>query len=825
MSALREHLLWHGFEAPGVVSLWDGGYMKTFAFRGPDIASASPAERVRVSERLNDVVRQLGPRWAWHKECQNVEMPGYPKSQWPTAASALLDAERAAECTQVGAQFDFRHYLTLTEGAPNRALAATKELITSGSNSDPRQRQRDDFRSACDGISKQLRGVVNLEELDDDDTATYLHSTVSTQRHRVCADDHEILSESLSDETFTRGLGLARLGGSYVSVLTLGGFPRRAYPQMLDALGRLRFEFRWVTRWVSIHTAKIQKMMNSRELKALGQIEYFQDMALARLSGKEKEAPRRKNRAQEEMAAEAGEAMTRLGTRGFGHMTTTFIVAVRPVGRAGVSEDVSMDQARRRCLANTSDLQTLLQQHSGLVVRREFLEQVKPWRMALPGNRELGRRTFTLSTRNLADLMPTSSVWQGSECDAELAKTTGTRRAWMYTADPVPMRINTDVPGGAAHTLLFGATGQAAKSTLANHLATQFLGWPNAQIISFSVGRSELGPVILNGGAVYSIGAPNSLAFQPLAYVDEPNELRAQLEWLQVCLDVLGEETTPARTEALTASLRLVATYAQARRTMTELVRDLSTRSPDLALALKVFTHAGHYGHIFDGDCADATKRHRWTMFDLSQLLKMSTRAIIPACAHMLHRVERWFDGSPTLLHMDEVQEWLGHEQLQTFVKKGLNTRRKDNVRLLMVTPTPSNLAQHPSLMASAKSACATKIYGPDSEALTQSVSYADLGVGQAELEQIAVMPLGSYLLKNMRGSRQFALKAGPIALALTGMSRPDELTLLAEIAERCSNADEALWELLDAKGLSDTARRLLGCKSEKRADLADAAQ
>lgn len=820
MSAIRDHLLWHGFEAPGTVSLWDGGYMKSYAFRGPDIASASAAERVRVSERLNDVVRQLGPRWAWHKECQNVEMPGYPRSQWPTAASALLDAERAEECTQVGAQFDFRHYLTLTEAAPNRAIAATKELMTSGNGDDPRRRQRDDFRRACDGISKMLRGVVHLEELDDDDTATYLHSTVSTQRHRVSADDHDVLSESLGDETFTRGLGLARLGRSYVSVMTLGGFPRRAHPQLLDDLNRLRFEFRWVTRWVAMGTSRAQKMMNSRELKALGQVEYLQDMALARLAGKQKDEPRRKNRVQEAMANEAGEAMTQLSTRGFGHMTTVFVVAVKPVARAGVPASVVLDEAKRRCLSNADDLKTLLQQHN-LIVRPEFLEQVKPWRMSLPGNRELGRRTFPVSTRNLADLMPTSSVWQGAECDAQLVKKTGVRRSWMYTADPVPFRFNTDVPGGAAHAVLFGATGQAAKSTLLNHLAMQFLGWPGAQIVSFSVGRSELGPVILNGGAVYSIGAPDSLAFQPLAFVNEPDELGAALEWLHVCLDVLGEETTPARTEALTASLRLVATYERRRRTMTELVRDLTTRSPDLALAFRVFTHQGHYGHVFDGDDATAVKRHRWTMFDLSRLLGMSKTAIIPTCAHMLHRVERWFDGSPTLLCMDEIQEWLGHEQLQAFVRKGLNTRRKDNVRLLMVTPTPSNLAQHPALMASVKSACASKIYGPDSEALTQAASYADLGVNPVELEQIAKMPLGSYMLKNLRGSREFALRAGEIALTLTGMSSPDELTLLADIAERCSNADEALWELMLSKGLTEKARRLLGCKYEGLADAA----
>lgn len=810
MSKLSEHMPWCTFEAPGTIALWDGGYSKCFRFRGTDITNASPSERVRMSERLNTAVRSLGPRWAEHVEGQNNEVAGYQKSEWPTTASKLLDAEREALIASRGRQYAFSQYLTLTEAPPSKAVALTKHLMSSGGTSQ-RDGQRDDFRRACDGLSKLLRGVVSLEDLDDDETATYLHSTVSTQRHPVSADDHEILSESLGDETFTRGFGLGRLGRSYIAVMSLGAFPKRAHPQFLAALEKLPFEFRWVCRWVGMDRSKAKAMMATREEKALGATEYFKDIAIAKLTGQSKEPPKRHDREQVALATEAGEAMTQLSTRGYGHMTTIFTVC---------------DRNAQRCLEKKAELKAVVQQQAGLIVRDETIEQVKPWRMSLPGNRETGRRTFPLNTRNFADMLPSSSVWRGRDCDVYLAKQTGVRRSWAYTADPVPFRINTDVPGGAAHTLVFGATGQAAKSTLANILAMQFLGWPKAQIISFSVGRSELGPVILNGGAIYSIGAPDSLAFQPLAFVNEPAELRAALEWLQVCLEVVGVEATPARVEALGDALGLLSGVDQRRRTMTELVRDLSTRSPDLALALKAFTRAGHYGHIFDGDDAAAVMRHRWTMFDLSIVLGMSRQALIPACAHMLHRVERWFDGSPTLLHMDEIQEWLGHGSLQRFVKKCLNTRRKDNVRVLMVTPTPSLLAEHKELIGSVMSGCATTFYGPDSKVQTLANSYRAMGVSDVEIEHIKSLKLGEYMLKNQFGTRVFNLRSdGPISLALTGMSSPEELTLLADIGKRCSNADEALWELLEVKGLAKKARSLLGCKDETYHVLADAAQ
>jgi len=811
MTRLSEYLPWYAFEAPGTVALWGGGYQKTYRFRGTDVTSASEDERLDLAERLNSAVRTLGPRWTWHVEGQNVEVSGYPKADWPTTASRLLDASRAALCTGTGKQYEFRHFLTLTQTAHSRALAIAKHLVTAGNGMSERDQRRDEFRHACDGLAKHLRGVVSTDELDDDDTATYLHSTVSTRHHRVRAADHEILSETLGDQTFTRGLGLARLGESYMAVMTLGGFPRESHPQILAALERLPFEFRWVTRWITLDRRHAKAMMSAREVKALGSMDYWQDLALAKLQGKDKEQPVRQDREQRELAREAGEAMTRLSTRDFGSMTTVFTVC---------------DRSARRCLEKRTELESLLQQQHGLVVRRETVEQVKPWRMSLPGNTESGRRTVPLNSRNLADFLPTSSVWHGMECDRGLAKATGVRRPWMYTADPVPMRINTDVPGGAAHAIVFGATGQAAKSTLANHLAMQFFGWPNAQVVSFSVGRSELGPVILSGGVVHSVGSAVSPGFQPLAFVDDPTAAGSALEWLQVCLDVVGHRATPRHVDDLAAALKLLGDREQRLRTMSELTRDLGSRCPELALALKPFTRAGLYGHIFDGDDAEAVKRHRWTMFDLSLLLKMSRQAIVPACAHMLQLVESWFDGSPMLVLLDEIQEWCGHAQLQVFVERGLNTQRKNRVRFLLLTPTPSNLERYDSLLKLVRSSCATVIYGRDASAHKIADSYRAMGLSDVEIEHVRSCDFGSYMLKNQHGTRKFALRAGEddIALALTGMSAPEELALLAELGQRCSTPDEALWELLTIKGLADKARRLLGCESESTG-LADAAQ
>lgn len=810
MTALGEHLPWYAFVAPGVVGLWDGGLMRCYRFRGPDVSSLGKAERVQLNERISQALRAIGEQMPWHIESPNVEVAGYPNAEWPTTASAIVDAERKEMCLAAGAQYEMQHYLCLTQVPPASGAEAVSRLLVGGAGERFEEKTLTDFIRSTDEITAQLRGLVRIESLDDDATAAMLRNAASTRRQRyVRASDHEILSETLCDERFVRGLGLSRLGDNFIAVLTLGGFPEHAFPQALAELSRLPFEFRWSIRCLPISRFRAKKLMETRESKALGSSQYFKDLALAKLTGGQASGER-KDREQLRLAEEAGSELERLSSRGYGYMTTTFVV---------------WDRKSRVCDAKRAKLRTALND-VGLVVRYETLESVKPWLMSLPGNRRVGRRTHPMRLRNITDLMPTSSVWQGKPYDAQLARTTGVKQPWMHTADPIPLDITTDVPGGGAHTLLLGATGQAAKSTFANLMGLQFFRWPNAQVVSVGIGKSEIGPCVLSGGTVYSIGERDGTPFQPLAFVDQPDEARAALEWLELCLEAVGQPATPADRDALGEMLGVVAHRAPRQRTLTEFVeRMLKTRAPHLALALKPYTHAGHYGHVFDGDDAEALKRRRWTMFDLAPLLEMRDVALVPAIAHLVHRISRWFDGRPTLLTMEEFPQWMHHEPLSRLATWVLDTQRKDNVRALMIAQTPGQLLQpkHARLLASIMSGCATKIYGPDAEAMTMLSSYAELGVTRAEVEQIAGMALGSYLIKNPGGSRKFAMNSGPLALSLAGT---DDRTLFAELAAKCSTPDAALWKFLETKRLTARAKRLLGCKeNEIYHALADAAQ
>lgn len=810
-SGYGDHVRWHNFVDSGVVENWDGALMKSFEIRGTDLALSTLDDRIQRSERLGAVFKSYGRRWSWLVDSRNMERSEYELATWPTTASDLFDTERARMLSSSGAQYEMQHVLTLSQAAPARLGAAMVTMLTQNAEEVARIEQRKEFIRLAGEFATLLSGIVSVREMSDDDMASYLKSTVSTRYQRVRALEHENLSDSLPDETFQRGLGVSRLGKKAIAFCTLGGFPKESYPQMLSALSHLPFEFRVACRWLGMERMQAKKLMAKREEKALGQAEFTKDTILKMIEAKFSRKPaepkvgyQRYDRDAVQMADQAGSAMTRLDARGFGHMTTTFIV---------------WDSNPRRCLENQSKLTDVLRSLQ-FTVREERFEPMRVWLMSIPGNRDMGRRTFPVSTRNVADVLPTSSTWMGSAYDERLAKTTGVKRAWFRTADPVPYAGTTDVPGGAAHTLLFGRTGGAAKSTFANLLGYQFLGWPNAQIVSLSVGCSEIGPVLLNGGAVYSFGGNKSKQFQPLAFIDEREELVLALGWLQQCLEAVGDPVTPANREALEMALRLMAADHQKRRTMTALVKDLRSRSPHLALALKPYTNEGAYGYIFDGDDAAALERKRWTMFDIGPLLKLPDEAKNPAIKHLRHRISRWYDGKhPTLEIWDECPVTFSHPSLMNDAISVVDTQRKNDVRALLIAQTPGQLAKFPDLMKSIKSGCVTTIFGPDSKALNQASEYAEFGVNEVELREIRSMKLGSYMLKNEKGVRKFDMKLGPIQLALAGMTDSAEQALLADMHERCSDTDEMLHELLKFKGLDARAKELMAWKSKLQSE------
>ena len=217
------------------------------------IASAVPAELVAVAGRLNNAFRRLGSGWAIFVEAQRHEAATYPASRFPDPASALVDAERKADFEEAGAHFESSYFLTFLYLPPAEDAARAESWLYEG-----RERGGVDAHEALRGFADRTDRILQLVDafmpecawLDDTQTLTYLHSTVSTKRHRVRVPETPIYLDALvADQPLIGGLE-PRLGDAHLRILTIVGFPTATTPGILDELNRLAFPYRWATRAV-----------------------------------------------------------------------------------------------------------------------------------------------------------------------------------------------------------------------------------------------------------------------------------------------------------------------------------------------------------------------------------------------------------------------------------------------------------------------------------------------------------------------------------------------------------------------------------------------
>ena len=209
-SLLADFLPWAALVAEGVILNKDGSLQRTARFRGPDLDSATPSELVAVSGRLNNALRRLGSGWAVFVEAQRAPARDYPLSHFPDAVSALVDAERRAQFEDASRHFESSYFLTFVWMPPlDDTSRAGRWLYEDAPDSSLNPQEHvESFTARTDRLLDLLDGFMpEAAWLSDEETLTFLHSTVSTRRQRVRVPETPMhLDALLADSALVGGL-------------------------------------------------------------------------------------------------------------------------------------------------------------------------------------------------------------------------------------------------------------------------------------------------------------------------------------------------------------------------------------------------------------------------------------------------------------------------------------------------------------------------------------------------------------------------------------------------------------------------------------------
>jgi type IV secretion system protein TrbE len=768
-SRLADHLPWAALVEPGVVLNKDGAFQRTARFRGPDLDSATPAELIATAARLNNALRRLGSGWAVFVEAQRSAANAYPVGTFPDPVSALVDAERRAQFEEAGAHFESAYFLTFVFLPPAETAGRAEAWLYEG-----RGDRGVDWREILRGFIDRTDRILSLAEgfvpeavwLDDPQTLTYLHSTISTQRHRVRVPETPMhLDVLLADEPLACGLE-PKLGAAHLRVLTISGFPTATWPGLLDELNRLAFPYRWSTRAITMDKTDAVKLLAKIRRQWFSKRKSIAAILKEVMTN---EASALMDTDAENKALDADAALQELGSDQIGQAYVTATVAVW-------DESAAAADAKLRLVEKVI-------QGRDFTCMVEGVNAVEAWLSSLPGHAYANVRQPPISTLNLAHMIPLSAVWAGPERNEHLS---GPPLLFARTEGSTPFRLSLHV-GDVGHTLVVGPTG-AGKSVLLALMALQFRRYAFAQVFAFDFGGSIRAAAIAMGGDFHDLGGALSseagegeapVALQPLARVNEAGERAWAAEWLAALLAREGVVITPEVKEHLWTALASLGSAPVQERTLTGL--SVLLQSQALKRALLPYTVAGPWGQLLDAE-SERIGQADVQAFETEGLV--GSAAAPAVLAYLFHRIEGRLTGRPSLVIVDE--GWLALDDV-TFgaqLREWLKTLRKKNAAVIFATQSLADI-ETSAIAAAIIESCPTRIFLPNERAIEPQITaiYRRFGLNDRQIEILSrSTPKRDYYCQSRRGNRLFELGLGPLALALTAASSKTDQAKIAEL-------------------------------------------
>ena len=789
----------------GVIVGKNGSFIASWLYKGDDNASSTDEQREMVSFRINQALAGLGNGWMLHVDAVRRPAPNYTEtglSHFPDPVSAAMDEERRRLFEGLGTMYEGYFIVTMTYFPPLLAQSKFVELMFDDEAKTPGNKARtqgliDYFKRECNSIDSRLSSAVKLQRLrgnkvvnedgstvTHDDLLRWLQFCITGMDHPVLLPSNPMYLDAVIGGQELFGGVVPKIGRKFVQVVAIEGFPLESTPGVLTALGELPVEYRWSSRFIFMDSHEAVKHLDKFRKKWKQKIRGFFDQVFNTNTGSvDQDAMSMVN------DAESAIAEVNSGLVAVGYYTSVVVL---------------MDEDREKLETSARQVEKAINR-LGFAARIETINTLDAYLGSLPGHGVENVRRPLINTMNLADLLPTSTIWTGlASAPCPMYPPLSPALMHCVTHGATPFRLNLHVRD-LGHTFMFGPTG-AGKSTHLGIIAAQLRRYTDMSIFAFDKGMSmyPLAAGIRAGtkgksGLHFTVAADDDqLAFCPLQFLETKGDRAWAMEWIDTILALNGVETTPAQRNAI--SNAIFSMHDSGAHTLSEF--SVTIQDEAIREAIQQYTVDGTMGHLLDAE-TDGLSLSDFTVFEIEELMNLGEKFALPVLLYLFRRIERALHGQPAVIILDEAWLMLGHPAFRAKIREWLKVLRKANCLVLMATQSLSDAANSGILDVIVEST-ATKIFLPNVYARDEDTAalYRRMGLNARQIEILATaIPKRQYYYVSENGRRLYDLALGPLALAFVGASDKESVAAIKNLEAKFGDAWVHEW--LAGRGLN----------------------
>lgn len=773
---LSSYVPWICLIDKGVVLNKNGTLQKTLKYRGYDLDSSTVYELKNINAKLNDVIKRFGQGWSLNVEARRKRCTDYIEAENEILAIDIIEKERKLNFLE-NEHFESEYYLTIVQLIPTDNSKKVGEIFLEYA------KESEILDKTLENFNKEFKKILNLfkeiflevTELDDEETYTYLHSCVSTKTDKVVVPEIPYaMANYLCDSDLVGGLK-PKLRGKEIRCISIQGFPNYTVPGFFDVLNRLNISYRWITRFLMLSKLEALSKMERKYKNIFSQRLSLFQRVYAELTGEKEENSRKLN---EDALNKANEVRTQIALTTGDYVSQGFYTCTLIV------DGDSIDEVEERVDVISKTINNM-----GFITIEESINSVEAFLGSIPGNITNNIRMPILNTITLSHLLPVSSVWGGDSWNKHL---NAPPLIYTKTKGSTPFRFNIHIED-IGHSAIVGPTGYG-KSVLLGLIASSFMKYKDSRVYFFDKDASSRVLTYAIGGEFHDLGN-DELSFQPLANIEIVEEKEWAYGWILEILEQENVKVSPTQKEKIWKVLDNLAKTPIELRTISNFYTSVNDR--EIKEALIPYKIGGALGKYFDSD-KDTLNFSRWQVFEMNQVIN-NKKGITPLLSYIFRRIENSLDGNPCIIILDECWMFFDNPIFAAKIREWLKVLRKKNCSVIFATQELGDILNS-KLFTTVLDACQTKVFLPNPNAFADNYIpiYEKFGLNKTEIEIISkATKKKEYYYKSTKGSRLFELDLKEKTLSLIASSDLAKQNKAKELKEIYRDANDFTREWL----------------------------